>query len=316
MKTCPTCNRILDETMHYCKYCKLLEEFKEENAYTDVNSPHFGKNHLSNNLSIYTNSGHKEYHASPSKSLISFVLCPEFDQCKIDTNSLPGKLHIAKSNTILIKSSHWLRLLPNQFINLLNKGQVSNQLYKSINKFDITNVFTTDFERLNIFQNGVIHYAGTNPFIYVKNDQRIFNFVNLIGFLWQFVYVSKSIYEDANYTGNITLLANLIGTEGTILCGYAKKSGDKQVWPDITQNTYKENCSEPNIQIKRDIHLAEATDQEIETLVHKAAEIISILFNHDSSPRCFFCREDNTKPYVFPEEQYKANNKTHERGIW
>ena len=156
-----------------------------------------------------------------------------------------------------------------------------------------------------VLPSGHIEFACTYPLFYEREDIRFFSFVNLIGHFWQLLYLSKAIYADAGCADEISILVNLIGTENSILADFAKSKSGGWLSPfdPMSFGLDNEHCRDRNIQIKRNISLEQATDDEIESFVRNIAQELAAYYAQDQA-RCF-----DFHTQEFPVRDYMERNR-------
>jgi hypothetical protein len=158
-----------------------------------------------------------------------------------------------------------------------------------------------DFSRVArrvTFQNEVSH----NTFWYVQ----------LIGTIWTFLYLSQRILSFAGYTGGVRYLVNVIGTKDSILADFAHNTGkDEKKWRDpLERDVFGDNdafsrwrCHDLNLQVQFKLVIGSLADSDIKKLIHECAEHLGLAYNHQSAPRCFVYGTDD-----FPWKQYRARD--------
>ena len=255
------------------------DEFLKTRDYLDVESKDFGRHSLSSRL---LEEVELEYRLA--QSWVSFVLYPVEGNCKIETFALKDKLNPASQQRIW-RGDQWYHTVPKPFWSAMFLNPRANPKeflgtwqpgYQNIEGF---------LQFIQIQPTGHIEIGCTYPLFYRRDGVRFFAFVNLVGYLWQILYLSKTIYCDAGFYGDIAVLLNLIGTKDTRLASFA--SGWASPFsPERGVHSEQEICPYLNIQIKREITLAGASDSDIETEVRKIAQELGAYYGQDR-PRCF-----------------------------
>jgi hypothetical protein len=264
------------------------DKFLEDCDYTNPESEDFGRHQLSERL---VEPRLKVEEPLPdwlkAQSWVSFVLCPVNGGCEIDTVALKDKLRPNRQR--LGQGPEWYRWLPYSFHDMLSNPQATSQEFLGMDPQSSNEI--SRFVRIRL--SGHIEVGCTSPlFFQGRDDRRYFQFVYLIGYLWQIVYQSQAIYRDAGFYGEITALVNLVGTKETCLTDFAPG------WISPPYTTYQDY--KPNIQTLQRLLLAPASDGEIKAVVHKIAGDLGAYYGQDS-PRCFDCRTGE-----FPHKDYKG----------
>jgi hypothetical protein len=282
-------------------------EFLIKNNYVDVDAENYGRNSLTSQLVEITHSTKPGtvYDTSGAKSWVSFVFSPLDKNCKIDTVSLVTKLQPDKR---IGREGKWYHGLPRPISDILFYAKGTPKSYLGHwfpGKHDSLTEYT---HVISISPDGYIQIAVTYPLIYEKDYEgitvRFYAFVNLIGYFWQLVYLARAIYKDANYQGNTLILINLVGSTKTILADFAK--GPNEKWVSIGDWEYtpssQDQVQEDSIRIERQICLAEASEDHIETMIRDIAEELGKYYGQ-RSPKCFTPDTDE-----FPVNDYVSSN--------
>ncbi len=282
------------------------DEFLEANNYLDPESEDFGHHKLSERLvEEHSKTGTWGTESVAARSWVSFVFCPVDSGCEIDTVSLRAKL---KPDQRIGRGSEWYRIVPRPFNEMFYSPQKATpreflgtwQPRRSQDAEEISHF-------IRILPSGPIEVGCTYPPFCQRDDVRFFGFVALIGYLWQMVYLSKAIYLDAGFHGETAVLVNLIVTKGTRLAdfadGWVSPFNDEEVWLSTlsSRKLKQEICSDPNIQIKQELPLADASDDEVEAMIREIARDIGAYYGQEP-PRCFDCRTG-----AFPSTKYMSH---------
>lgn len=272
------------------------DEFLEVCNYLDVESGSFGHHPLSSYLvEDRPKAGAPVVEYLPAQSWASFVFCPVDSGCNIDTVALKAKL---SPDQRIGREGKWYHAVPRPVLEMLWKPYASPREY--IGKWQPPLVQSDEeiSHFIRIRSSGHIEVGVSYPLFYQRNDVRFFGFVTLIGYLWQMVYLPRAIYRDADFHGEMAVLLNLIGTDGTYLADFANG------WPSPSftaeywfgpRARMQEICQHPNIQIERRLILADVSDDEIEATVRGIAGELGAYYGQDR-PRCFD-RQTNEFPY-------------------
>jgi hypothetical protein len=262
--------------------------------YVDVESEDFGHHALSDHLveeHPKVDAPGAEY--VPAQSWVSFVFCPVDSGCAIDTVSLKEKL---RPDQRIGREGKWYHGVPRPFIDMfLNPRTTPREFLGTWQPRDAEGI--SHF--IHIQPSGHIEVGCTYPLFCQRDGVRFFGFVTLIGYLWQMVYLSRAIYRDASFCGEIAVLVNLVGTKGTRLADFAP-GWASPFSPEyfISTSPERETCYYPNVQFERKLLLVYVSDDEIETMIREIASDIGAYYGQDS-PRCFDYQTDE-----FPWREY------------
>jgi hypothetical protein len=282
-------------------------EFLIKNNYVDVDAENYGRNSLTSQLIEITHSTKPgtDYDTTEAKSWVSFVFSPIANNCKIDTVSLVTKL---KPDNRIGREGKWYHGLPRPISDMLFYAKGTPKSFSG-NWFPGNHDSPTEYTHaISILPDGNIQIAATYPLFYEREfysmNVRFYSFVNLIGYFWQLVYLVKAIYKDADYHGNTRIIINLVGSAKTFMADLAK--GPTKKWISIGDWEYSssshDQVQEDSIRIERQIHLAEASDDEIETMIRDIAGELGKYYGQQS-PKCF--TPDTNE---FPVNDYISRN--------
>jgi hypothetical protein len=250
------------------------DEFLTIYNYLDVESEDFGRHALSDRLveeHLKVDAFGAEY--VPAQSWVSFVFYPVDSGCEIDTVALKEKL---KPNQRIGRERQWYHGVPEPFLDMFWAPRATPKEFLGTwyHRKDQSAEKTSHFIRIR--PSGHIEVGCTYPLFCKHDSVRCFTFVTLIGYLWQMVYLSRAIYRDAGFRGETAVLVNLVGTNGTRLADFARSQGGGWASPFspeyfISTSLKEEICHDPNIQIERRLPLADASDDDIETMIRDIA---------------------------------------------
>lgn len=170
------------------------------------------------------------------------------------------------------------------------------------------NYSNTEFLRryLKIDVKGNIEYADSYSIFAEYEGIRCFHYVQMVGFIWQFIFLIKQLYESYEYNDGVKLLINIVGTRDTILDDFSQEKGQGNRWKDALTREFgnelyglKMKCPNQNIQIEYQFSLKNMAFTESKELITKMVERLGLAYNHQSEPRCF-----NYKTDIFPWEQF------------
>ncbi len=158
---------------------------------------------------------------------------------------------------------------------------------------------------MRITENGSMEYATSDIVFQEWETERSFQYVKLIGTIWQFIFFAKETLKHYEYEAGAIITINLVGTQGTSLIDFARGEGEKkQTWrqPDRSGFHYdfsKLICHDINLKMDYEVILKSFYDLELHQLIYKIATKLGQAYNHQSAPRCFNFNTD-----VFPWKQY------------
>ena len=157
---------------------------------------------------------------------------------------------------------------------------------------------------LRIDQHGNIEYADSYFVLSESNGLRLFNYVQLIGIIWQLLYFAKHLLTDAGYYMGTRLLVNLVGTRDTILADFSEKEGQNhekwcQPFDPLFSTNRNLSCHDPNLQLQYDFTIGDMDESMSSKLVKSIATKLGLAYNHQSAPRCF-----NYNTEIFPWKQF------------
>jgi hypothetical protein len=270
-----------------------LNEFLSENGYQDVDSPDFGHNNMSQNLRELVphvgNSGDR-YDEANAKSWVSFCFLAGTNSCTLNPRDLQENL---KPDQRIGRDGSWFHGLPAPVSDMFYHATANPRLYQcrwSPKRMPNPHTYIQAFD---ILPAGIVHFMATSPLFSQRltredHSVRVYSFTNLIGYLWQFTYVAKAIYHNAQYLGDISVVLNLIGSCQTMMADFAQ--GSKKKWFSVFDWEYSPSpediCNANNIQITRKLSIVECSDEEIELCVREIAFELGQYFGQDT-PQCF-----------------------------
>jgi hypothetical protein len=275
------------------------DEFLATCNYLDVESEGFGRHALSAHLvEAHPKAGTFGTEFVPAQSWVSFVFRPVDSGCEIDTVALKEKL---RPDQRIGREGQWYHGVPRPFIDMFcNPRATPREFLGTWQPRDAEDI--SHFMRIR--PSGHIEVGCTYPLFYQRDGVRFFGFVTLIGYLWQMVYLSRAIYRDASFHGETAFLVNLVGTKRTRLADFARsrRGGwaspfSPEYWLILT-SPEQEMCHDPNIQIEQGLPLADASDDDIETMIRDIARYLGAYYGQER-PRCFDYHTDE-----FPWRDY------------
>lgn len=285
----------------------LKPVFAARNGYSDPDSEKFGRNEWSAKLACYSRTASAGNILIRPNNWLSLVVEPVSNQ--------PIEFDIAA----LAKT---LPNRPSQSEKPFDRFRVPSQAIttsKSVLFFDSENNDGQQGEDywkrfLRIEKSGAMEFCETVPVAGIWSGSRsdslrlkVFQYVQLVGTVWSFLYAVKRIMNIANYGAGVRYMVNLIGTKDSILVQFAGQDGaDGKHWRqpfDPMADSYMNwRCRDANLQIVFQMVLSSLSEPEAKTMIVECAQQLGLAYNHQSAPRCFTHGTD-----VFPWEQYNLN---------
>jgi len=262
------------------------DEFLATCNYLDVESEGFGRHTWSDRLvEAHRKADTFGIEFVPAQSWVSFVFRPVDSDCEIDTVALKEKL---RPDRRIGREGQWYHGVPRPFNDMfLSPRATPREFLGTWQPGDTEGI--SHFIRIQ--PSGHIEVGCTYRLFLQREAVRFFGFVTLVGYLWQMVHLSRAIYRDAGFYGETAVLVNLVGTNGTRLADFAKSQSGGWASPFspeyfISTSPDREICYDPNIQIERKLPLANASDDEIETMIREIARDLGAYYGQER-PRCF-----------------------------
>jgi hypothetical protein len=273
------------------------DRFLIEHNYLDVQSQEFGHHPLAECL-VEMHSKKDAFGGEyvKAESWVSFLFHPVNGSCEVDTVELKDKL---KPDQRIGRGPEWYHGVPNLFVRMLYDPRATPREF--VAGWHPSSQDGDNFTHFILIQPSGYIEIGCTCFLFLQSDStRFFNFVNIVGYLWQMIYLAQAIYRDIGFYGEVANLVNLIGTKDTRLSGYAESQRGGWASPFSFEYTPSRHdvCQDLNIQIKRTLQLAESSNDEIEAIVRDIAKDVGAYYGQDR-PRCFdYCTNE------FPVRQY------------
>jgi len=285
----------------------LKPVFAARNGYSDPDSERFGRNEWSAKLACYSRTASESAPFIRPDNWLSLVVEPvsnqpiEFDIAAL-AKTLPNRPTQSEKPFELFR-------VPSQAITTS----------KSVLFFDSDNHDGQQGEDywkrfLRIEKSGAMEFCETVPVAGVWSGSRsdslrlkVFQYVQLVGTVWSFLYAVKRIMNIANYGAGVRYMVNLIGTKDSILVQFAGQDGaDGKRWCqpfDPMAGSYMNwRCRDANLQIVFQMVLNSLSEPEAKKMIVECAQQLGLAYNHQSAPRCFTHGTD-----VFPWEQYNPH---------
>lgn len=161
---------------------------------------------------------------------------------------------------------------------------------------------------LTVDEGGAIELAESTSVFAMRPTVKCFRFVQMIGNVWQFMHLSRAIFDLAEYSGEAHLIISVVGTEGTQLTNYAQdpnSEGTRWSEPGETnvygiQGRQSELCVNRNIQLRYNLNLS-AAPSAAASVVKDLATKLSLAYSLGEPHRCFIYGTD-----TFPWSQFLA----------
>lgn len=157
---------------------------------------------------------------------------------------------------------------------------------------------------LRIEKDGNIEYVDTNCVFTTYVKVRQFEYVRIVGMVWQFMFFAQAVLANAGYTGGVRYLVNLVGTRDTILGDFSNEPGAGTKWespshPNCKASLLKLRCPNTHLQLEYKFVIGMLNEASSREVVDDVARKLGLAYNHQTSPRCFSPGTD-----VFPWGQY------------
>jgi hypothetical protein len=269
-----------------------IKSYSTINGYSDPDSPNFGRNALSSRLGENRNGS-----ISPAFSWLSLIAEPITNgTISIDLTKEYKRLKVFKpSNDEPFYNFKCPREVETTIdsIALLDRDYSNKKFLQRYLKVDIR---------------GNIEYVDTYSVFAEYQEIRCFHYVQMVGFIWQFIFLIKQLYENYKYNDGIRLLINVVGTRDTILDDFSQGPGSdgKTKWRQPFERDFGRElygldfkCLNPNIQMDYLFFPKNMAFTESKELISGMVERFSLAYNHQSEPRCFSFKTD-----IFPWEQF------------
>ncbi len=267
--------------------------FANSNGYSNPSHPTFGRNLYSDNLGTVTYED--AIHEEKAFSWLAVVIEPIGGSLEINLAQLAKSFANYKSKD---NSPYESFYLPRQKKTSLN----------SIALFDQINYREPYWSRyVRIEKSGAIEYCDSYLSFRDFKGMRSFEYVQIVGATWQFIFFVKNVLGNLGYKSGVKLLLNLIGTKDTILANFSKAPGkDNKHWlspgedPFLTRGDPSSlECNDPNLQMQYELVLSNLDESSSHKLIVDIAEKLGLAYNHQSEPRCF-----NYETNEFPWQQF------------
>ena len=178
--------------------------FAEKNGYADPESDSFGKNEWSKKLGSYEDPYAENPFFRYASHWLSLVVEPISNQpVQLDIGNLAKML---PQNTLWGKNPHEQFAMPGRSITTFKSVIFSQPTRHASDKADEC------WERfLRIEAGGAMEYCHYVHIADLHRDKlKVFNYVNIIGVIWTFLFAAKRILQRASYESGIRYLVNLV----------------------------------------------------------------------------------------------------------
>lgn len=161
---------------------------------------------------------------------------------------------------------------------------------------------------IRLDKSGSLESADSKSVFGEYNGVRHFCYVQIIGTVWQFLYLAREVLMKAGYEKGVRLLVNMVGTKDTILADFSTEHEEgKQVWLDPFMSDgfrgqgylFELKCPDQNLQLQYDFVIGMLDENTAKQVATNVANQLALAYNHGPTLRCF-----NHDTDVFPWRQY------------
>lgn len=273
----------------------ITPSFALKSGYSDASSATFGRNEWTGRLGERrhnTDSFTSEY--TKAFSWLSLIVEPVSNQAiSIDIIKENERLSSSRNRTPEVPYKRFLipRQVRTSIDSLIFYSQQPNRDFWA--------------QYLRITKAGNLEYVNCGCVFWEHSGVRRFDYVEVIGLTWQFMFLAQDVLTNADYSGGVRLLVNLVGTRDSILEGFSKEDGeDNRRWANPEDGRYygelnSLTCPDANLQIEYKMVIGTLDESQSFEVIKDLARQLGLAYNHNSSPRCF-----NYNTEVFPWAQY------------
>jgi hypothetical protein len=123
----------------------------------------------------------------------------------------------------------------------------------------------------------------------LDNGTGVFVLGRIVADCWKLSGLVAQLYSDIGHEGQGHLCVALIGTEGTVLGGFADGYSEpleeqRWGWDNLDERDW--TCHAPNVKYCNTVNVLAMEPKKLPEFVHEFAEAISLAYNYDS-PLCF-----------------------------
>jgi len=269
-----------------------LQRLLEAKGYANLQNDDFSLNQWTSRL-ISRRSGMQEETQDPGielpDHLVSFLSIPScwLEEC-LDTNSEEFQLWLSGYKWREVHAMN--HPFPQGRIQACSEGMLLPEWLDTSTK-DGLEAF------LLIRRDGICEYGmGRNVYQRYEKDT-IFQFIQIVGRLWQFLLFVKDLQElnSQNKSPETIIIVNLRGTEGTLI-GNLAEGWNQPFYRSI--DSYRPKCFDKHLQIQRKLSSG-ILENDIQDIVRWFATRIDNAWGQ-FEPRCYVHKKfDETQPFAF-----------------
>jgi hypothetical protein len=167
---------------------------------------------------------------------------------------------------------------------------------------------------IRIEKSGNIEFTDTLYSFLDYDGLRCFSYVQIVGFIWQFMFFAKNLLQKFGYISGVRIWLNLVGTRESILVDFSEGSGQNdQHWiTPLSQRAFYDHeyllnlkCPDPNLQLDYQYVVKTLDETNSFEIIKNVAINLGLAYNHQTSPRCF-----NYNTEIFPWDQYFSRRRS------
>jgi len=269
-----------------------LQRFLEGKGYSSPCRLDFGLNQWTNQLVLKRSNLNNEIQGQEEQAdhFVSFLSVPDCwqEEC-LDTNAEDLKLWVSGYKWQNIPGMNYPTVQGK--IQACSEGLILPQWIESSSK-DGLEAF------LLIRRDGICEYGmGKNAF-YLYEQDTIFQFIHIVGRLWQFLPFINDLYRSflKDHNPSVNIIVNLRGTKNAYLGNLAERWNE----PVLSRSfdTFRPKCIDDHLQIQKVISPG-ITENNIPEIVRWFATRIDNAWGQ-FEPRCYVSKQfDETAPFAF-----------------
>jgi hypothetical protein len=269
----------------------MLQRFLEKKGYSSPCRSDFGLNHWTNRLVLKRSSLNVEIQGKEEQAdhFVSFLSVPDCwqEEC-LDTNAEDLKLWFSGYKWEKIPGMNYPPIQGR--IQACSEGLILPQWLESSGKEGVEAF-------LLIRRDGICEYGiGKNAY-YLFEGNTIFQFINIVGRLWQFLVfindLQRSYLKDQN--PGVKIIVNLRGTKDAYLGNLAEKWNEP--YPSHSFDGFRPRCIDDHLQIQKTLSPG-VTENDIPEIVRWFATRIDNAWGQ-FEPRCYVSKQfDETAPFA------------------
>lgn len=266
--------------------------------YADPSHPNFGRNELSEKLVEHRWSRKMDSQDVRALSWLSLIVEPIANEL-ISIDIVKQQEQIQELNKPRADMRPYERyLIPNK-----SRTTINSLLY--YDEFAHDTKLWRGYIRLD--KSGSLEYVDSSSVFGELDGFRHFRYVQIIGAVWQVLYLAKSLLGFAGYEKGVRLLVNMVGTKDSILADFSTEHVEgKDAWMDPFEgqgwhrdHLFELKCPDQNLQIDYDLVIGNLNEDAVTLVAISVASQLALAYNHGSTLRCF-----NYDSTVFPWKQY------------